>query len=439
MPTNTRTQSDVTWVDGYEPTAADWADLERKIFGSWNGDKGGAYCGPSATPWSFGGSGLKVTGTTRLSYGGSIKGGTSAFVIGNGAWPELGATHPARTRSIVCPINSWTYGNPGRSFSSALMTRSYLWSSYHPYAGVGSVALACKLANTSIVETCDLYIPLRVIDGAILRSVTIYYRVAQRRLLAPIAMPKFRIMRIPKNVADPALRTVAEPLKSTTDGRGYDSPTLLTSPDDWYNGGDVQSFTYVCDQNNEIDVSEFNYVVHLVEEQGVISVDDAFDGIRYIERKRNVSYVGNNTLTLNANQTVDTATGVGGGERVLIVDIDDDLASGTTSNAALSSLNGIWDGNSSGAWTRASDLDAQDDFTPFWIVTAIGESGGSNFGGVNNLTTWQCTSPTSSQKVDLATSANENKTQPWIQPAVPRGNIYHALVPTFELTDLRFQ
>lgn len=61
MPNNARTRPDATWVDGYTPPKADWEDLERKIFGSWNGVRGGAYAAPggAGSAYSFGGSGLR--------------------------------------------------------------------------------------------------------------------------------------------------------------------------------------------------------------------------------------------------------------------------------------------------------------------------------------------------------------------------------------------
>lgn len=423
MGNNTRTHADGTWIDGYTPPASDWEDLERKIFGSWNGDKGGAYrAAAGKDAYTITGSGLKVTGPTRLSYGGAIYGGSGAFIIGDSTWPELAVGHAARTRSIVQPIESFQ------------TTKRYLWSRIHPYAGIGSVALACRYALNRVIETADLYIPLRVIDGSVMTKVAIHFRIAVRRTFSPIAMPKIRVLRVPRDSGDGHQTTLPEPLKGTTDGLGFDFTPLVTDPSVWYNDGEVQTFEYVCDQNHEIDVEKYAYVVHLIEEVGAVAVDDDFDGIRYVERKTDCFLVGPNSLTLHDDQTADGSLTTNSGARILIVDTDATLKTGQPDTTGLSAKNGIWITGNSIDWVRATDLNAQDDFTPGWIITPTN-------GGINAGCGWQCAYPSSKQKITLTTNVSPDitKTQPNIRPSEPQGNIYHALVPTFELTDLRFQ
>lgn len=417
MPNNTRTHADGTYVDGYQPPKTDFEDLDRKIHGSWNGDKGGAYCAPaggSGSAYDFGGDGLLVTGPTRLTYGGSIKGGSACFKIRTGRFPQLAEGHGSRSRSIVQPIQSYTTNH------------RHLWSRQHPYAGVGSVALASRGTFSRKVETPDLYVPLRVIDGAVMTKVDIHFRVASRRVYAPIAMPKLRIVRVNKD----SVTNAPEPLKSTTDGTGYDFAPLVTTPSDWYLEGAVQTFSYVCDQNNTIDVENYTYWAQLVEEQGVVTPDDEFDGVRFVERKADCLIVVPSSQTLTGSITSEgTASGTGGA-RILVVDPDSVLDTGETNSD--SAKNGIWI-TAAGAWSRATDLDEQADFTPNWIVRVTN-------GVVNGSVLWQCESPANKQKIELSTgAASDVKAQPRIVPAEPKGNIYHSLVPFFELTDLRFQ
>lgn len=415
MANNARTQADGTWVDGYTPPASDWEDLERKVFGSWNGDKGGAYCAPrTGDAYTFDSSGLQVTGPTRLTRGGVIYGASTAFVIRDGTWPTLGETHAGRTRRIVQPISSYQ------------TSRNYLWSRNHAYAGVGSVALACRRTDArSTIETADLYIPLRVIDGSTLSSVDLNFRVATKRLRAPIAMPKLRIMRIPHVTGE-----VPEPLKDTTDGLGFDFLPLVTTPTAWYADGAVQTFTYVCDQNNEIDVENYSYVAHLVEEQGAVTPDDEFDGVCFVERKVSayVTLTGANALTGSIN-TEGTSTSAG--YRILVVDSDATLATGEPEGSGYSAQNGIWIA-AAGAWARATDLDEAADFTPNWIIVP-------SYGTVNGGAAWQCVTAATHLNLKAAAGASLAYTGITIQPAQPKGNIYHSLVPTFEVTDLRFQ
>lgn len=421
MTANTRTNPDGTWVDGFEPPPEDWEDLERKIRHSWNGDRGGVYRPNNSSYWTIAGSGLQVTGPTRLTYGGAIKGGAGAFVIPDGTWPELGTTHNRRTRSIVCPI--WTYSIPPASTKSLTSTkwgRFYLWAKSRTYGGVGSVALSVRGTNSRTIETPEMYTPLRVIDGATLNSVRVYFRVATKRIIAPIAMPKMRVLRIAKDTGGDSRTIKPVPLKETADGSGFDFLPLVVSPDEWYQNGEAQSFDYVCDQNHTIDVENYDYVVHLIEEQGSINPNDPFDGIKLAERKADVRIVGSG-VTPSGTQTID-GIGTLTDMRILVVDtdatIDADLASSTN--------NGIYAGNNAGAWTRATDCDSVSDFTPNWIVLVTD-------GDINEASVWQCQFPSNSNQIEFG------KTEICIQPAEPKGNIYHSFVPTFTVEQLSFQ
>lgn len=435
MPNHVRTHPDGVWVDGYTLLPEDWTDLERKVFWSWNGDKGGSY-GPSRLrtggAWSFGGAGLQIQGPTRLTYGGAIRGGAGAFIIRDGVWPELATTHRARNRSIVCPIESWSVPPIEGASTSTAPPRLYMWTRNHPYMGVGSIALACRQTHGRTIETPELYIPLRVIDGAVLSKVTLVFRVASKRAVAPIAMPRLRILRVPRDTGNVYQTVLPQPLKSSSDGRGFDFAPLATTPDAWYSEGQVQTFEYVCDQHNVIDVSKYSYVAHLIEEVGALTPDDPFDGVCFVERKPDVFVVGTNGTSLNGNQSCDGRT-TASGNRILVVDSDPTLSTGEPDPGGASAKNGIWVAGGAD-WTRATDADESGDFSPNWIVRALS-------GDVNMGATWQCAFPSTANRIDLQTAnaTSLSKTQIRIQPAEPRGNIYHALVPTFEVSDLRFQ
>lgn len=422
MGNNVRTQADGVWVDGYEVPEADWTDLERKIFNSWNGTRGGSYVGAYGTDaYVFGGSGLKITGPTRLTKGGAIFGDAGMWVVRDGAWPSLADTHVARAREIFQPL---------RHFSS---TTPWMWSRNHAFAGIGSVALAARATGGRTLELPEMYVPLRVHNGATLEKVEFVFRVAERRKYAPLAMPKFRVLRVPKD----SLTTKPQPLKETADGLGFASPPLVTSPATWYADGAVQSFVYECDQNNVIDITEYTYVLHIVEELGAQSADDEFDGIRFVERKPDVVAVVKNT----------DATSFAGGSiqsdgmnvlsgRALVV--DPDFAAQTFESAR----NGLWIANAGGVghWIRTKDLDEVLDWTPGWIVRVLA-------GRTNGGSTWQCHFPTATQRMNItadpaaigSAATGTEYTWPSIIPAIPRGNIYHAVIPTFDVSDLRFQ
>ncbi len=420
MPNNTRTEPDGTWVDDYAVPDTDWEDLERKIHGSWNGDRGGAYCAPATggDAYVFGASGLQVTGPTRLTAGGVLIGPAGAFKIRDGAWPLLAAGHSGRTRSIVQVISSYMAVQP------------HLWTTNHDFGGVGSVALSARHTFGRTLEEPEIYVPLRVVDGSTITQVELNFRVAQKRITAPVAMPKVRILRVP---LDP-FTNKPQPLKGTADGSGFASPTKVTSPAAWYLEGAPQSFVYTCDQNNVIDISAYSYVAHIVEEKGTFNPDEAFDGIRVVERKTDVTFAGDpGSFSLNGVVAIDGCPVGDDATRILIVDSDDRLNAGTSNNASV--RNGIWL-KSPGDWTRAADLDEPSDFTPNWIVRVA-------YGLANIHSVWQCEWPSATSKISLSVDPaivpNPAGTQPRIVPAKPRGNIYHSLVPTFAVADTRFQ
>jgi hypothetical protein len=413
VPIHTRTQADGTWVTGYEPPAADWEDLDRKIFHSWNGERGGAYCPTDLI--TINGAGLQVTTKVRLVAGGAIYGSAAVFKIRDGTWPTLGAGHVGRTRRILQPIHTWMSPKP------------YLWARSRSPHGVGSIALAARMTFAQAIEVPELYIPLRVVDGSLMTKVEVRFRVASPRLLSPIAMPRFRVLRVPRDpVANPP-----EPLRATDDGLGFFSSPLVTTPHEWYRDGAAQGFEYICDQNHTIDVANFSYIAHLIEEQGTLTPDEAFDGIRFIERKPDIFWVTPNaSQDLNGLDSVATeGFPAGVGMRMLVVDSDAMIESGRTDNESV--RNGIWL-QQTGAWTRSDDLDEPDDFSPNWIVRSI-------FGKTNGSSVWQCQYPARTSRINLTTGTSDTKTQISITQPRVRGNLYHSLTPTFELTDLRFQ
>lgn len=412
MALYTRTQNDGTWIAGYEVTTEDWEDLFRKVYGGINGDRGGTYRVNGV--WTIAGSGIQCSGPLRLTYGGQIvvSQDNSRIRLRNGAWPLLSADHEGATRTII------------QSCRRGVSTTPYMWSRNHSYAGLGSVALACRKTGSQVIERPELIVPLRVHDGATLSSATFHFRVASARSAAPIEMPKFRILRRKYDEVD------AEPLKLTSDGTGYASPTAVTSGATWYNSGNPQTFEYVCDQNHVIDAASYYYYAQIVEELGANDPNQAFDGFRFAERKPDVRLAGNQYI-LTGSPNIDDVT-VADDDRVLTVASDDALETGAV--ISLDDSNGIWIVDTGTGWTRASDLDEQADFTPGFIVAVT--DGKANVGSC-----WQLEYPTNTQTISLVTtgSGGVQFDTVWLRPAVPRGNIYHSIETVFAVSDMRFQ
>ena len=120
----------------------------------------------------------------------------------------------------------------------------------------------------------------------------------------------------------------------------------------------MQSFTYACDQNNVIDVSQYLYYAELVEEIGTLTpiAVTACDGTLVRERKADVDCASTgNIASLSTALTIDGfATSIG--SLVLVKDQTDHTQ------------NCIYYVPGASAWTRVSNLLVQADFTPGFLV-----------------------------------------------------------------------
>lgn len=435
MTHNVRTHVDATWTTGnYVLLASDWQDLNRKVFSSINGDKGGCWA-PGATITLTGSVGghLQVTGPMLVAYGGSLRTfNGSRFKILGSAWPQLAPKHVGQSREILHALFGF-------------QTRDRLfWKHVMGMSGTGSKVSGIQApfcsyqAPGGLIYAPSFYIPLRVHDGSRITSATVRFRVPFPRAKKPVVMPKLRIIRVSPDGTTVALKSIA----GGADADGYASPAVSESGDAWYNAGQPQGYRYTCDQNHVVDSSEYLYYAQVIEECGALTAlpSSAIDGLALVERKYDVRLCG------TVNQAA--LSGVGGGSAV-------DGASTIAGDRVLLTAqtipqqNGIWI-VAAGAWTRAGDLSSASDCTPNLVV---GVNGGAAPGTNNNNTLWQITEPMSPQN---ATFAPDNSGSPikfvrvgraptftFPTNAVSstlRGNLYHSLLLSMDsIGDMRPQ
>lgn len=432
MTHNARTQLDATWTTGnYVTLIGDWQDLNRKVFASINGDKGGCWS-PAATitlTGSLAGH-LQVTGPMLVAYGGSLTSINSARfkILGASAWPLLASGHVGRSRDIMHSM--FGFQTKDRLFWKHVMGLSTAGSTVS-----GIQAPFCSYqAPGGLLYAPSFYIPLRVHDGARITSATLRFRVSFARSKKPVVMPKVRIIRVSPDGTIVSLKSVA----SGADAQGYASPTLPTSGDAWYNGGVAQGFTYVCDQNNIVDASQYLYYTQFIEETGAITAlpPSAIDGLAIVERKYDVRLCSTANIALTGNPSPDGAAAVAG-DRILCT------------AQTIPQQNGIWIA-AAGAWSRAGDLADASNFTPNFIV---GVNGGAAPGTSNNNTLWQITEPMAPQNA-VCSSDNSGSPIKFLRvgraptftfptnnvSSTLRGNIYHSLRLSMDsIVDMRPQ
>lgn len=423
-----RTQSDATWTNGglggYVTLYSDWKDLDRKVFQSVNGDRGGCWApsAPIVVTGAVGVSILRVNGPSVINYGGTLTLSAGAAVrLADGDWPRFGASHALRKRTIVT------------SCLERQTTPDYHWLNAIASGGVQSIACSVQYPSylTSIFTLITapsqlarpaLILPLNVHDGSRLVSATLSFRVTGPRKAAPVIPPRIRILRMDASGNLTALKSRA----SGADADGYVNIASPSSASAWYASGGVQYFSYVCDQHNVIDTSQYAYFAQILEEVGALSPIPAStcDGLLVRERKFDVTVATTaNVASLSGAQTVD---GISVGNASPVLPIEDRVL---IKNQTNSNNNGIWIANS-GAWVRAPDLATPVDFTPGFLVKVT--QGTKNAGLI-----FECKDPVNTQQITLASAGG---TPIHFQRRTARGNVYIAVAANFDsIADMRWQ
>lgn len=432
----TRTQLSGTWTGGsYVTLAADWNSLDAKVFAAINGDLGGSWAPTSQIriESALGSGGLLVTGPMQVAYGGSLttKNAARFVVTGASAWPKFAVGHSKRTRRIL--NTTFRFQTREMFFWKHVLGMSGATTNL---AGIQSPFCSYQAASGTIFAP-SFHMPLRVHDGGKFSKATFTFRVPSPRTKKPEVMPKFRIIRTD-------LEGNVVPLKSTASGAdidGYVSPDVPDTGDAWHNGGNAQTFDYVCDQNNVIDLSQYQYWAQVIEERGAKAPipGPQIDGIGIVERKDDCYCVFTHNQPLTGNPVSSVGAPIliiPDGSRILLVSQD------------VPQQNGIWIVDNAGAWTRAADLLSIANFTPNFIVSAL-----RNADLDSRPQFWQIQTP---QQPQVATIKSDNTGSPiqflrvgrtpptvWVSytPSAPlRGNIYHSVIATIDdIVDMRPQ
>jgi hypothetical protein len=245
MANYTRTQPDGTWISGYQVTAADLIDLDRKVFHGLK--KSGGVHAPT-TSIIVEGFGLALTTALDIRAAGSLRLMTGAtMTLGDGDYQDLEPGHVGRTRKI------WQAMAPVQAVGENNFAITYVVPS-------GAVQpVACSLRRSTGTTSPEFIKKLRVHHGATLARVRLRFSVPTLHSSQPQRVPRMRVFRVRTSDG------VVEDLKSGSP----DGFFLIAEPKsggEWTAGGAVQEYTFAPDQNNVVDDAEYAYYVHIQEE-----------------------------------------------------------------------------------------------------------------------------------------------------------------------------
>lgn len=259
---NQRISPDVFYVNGAPLPAAYYQALDTAQFKSWNADAGGAWA--PAAPIVIGGAGMWWCGLTVLSSGATLTtplGSGARFTHGANDFVALQAGHPKSSRLML------TQAASGIDVSAGQL-------GYVPRFTFDNAKDAMKGTNgVGFNAASRLIVPLRVHHGGLLLQLTVnvLVSVAHNGVGAPpTSMPQFRVFAVD------TLGNVTNLSQSTTQpgwaGNGFiqwnPAPASGTA---WYNGGNVQVFTYTFDNLQVVDTTRFTYFAEIIDEAGVNS------------------------------------------------------------------------------------------------------------------------------------------------------------------------
>lgn len=327
---------------------AEFQAFETALAQGINGADGSTHAPTIAL--SFGGGGLQVGGPTTVARGGTLTANVANGIqLNDNDVPQYGVGHPGRTPTVVLPLI------PGIASIPAL------WRVRHVDGCVQAVAQTIDFSDGNGPQSGRWAVPLRLHGQATVASIEVTFRVGWPHTSVPTTMPGARLLRIGSN-------GVPVPLTSTAAGADASGFVYAATPSSANLWTGQQSITLTCDQNNMVDLTQYTYVLELVEEQGLTGYPWALVAkapVRVASAGAILGFGGSGLAT------VDGVT-VAAGDRVLIKDTPADNA------------NGIWIA-SSGTWSRAADLTQPSDFVPGMLVPVTQ-------GTVNQGSTWQAAS-----------------------------------------------
>lgn len=236
----TRTKTDAQWVNGYVPSGADFDSLDTKTVKAINGDEGGVWAPAAAI--AIGGAGVKMVGATMTLTAASV------------ALPAAGKK--IRLGNNDYPKKLWNLSHMVSTFDA--LENQVQFGDFVATLGTGdSGVMSARVGAT-------MRIPIRVHDGSTLSFARFHFRVMAVHVAIPKQLPRFRIIRVSLAGVEEALAAPA----SDIDPFGWFTLLTPVSVSAYNNSTNSQFATYLCTQNNIVDVAKYRYFAEVTDEAG---------------------------------------------------------------------------------------------------------------------------------------------------------------------------
>jgi hypothetical protein len=242
----------VSWVNDSAIFTTEFAKFDRNLTQAINGVDGGAYAPENEI--TINGNGVQFTTLFRLWQGGVFQPTASgSLVLDDNDYPEYSATHTGRQRTIVYPCMA------GKGYPRVG------WRARFGDGGMQAVAGTIDISDGNGPQPLQMWVPLRCHDQSTLTTITLNFRIGFPHTDIPPTMPKARVVRM-SNADAATIETLTSVAAGATGIDGYVPAAPPSSVAAWTG---QQSIAITCDQNNFIDVSQYEYFVEIFEETGL--------------------------------------------------------------------------------------------------------------------------------------------------------------------------
>jgi hypothetical protein len=335
MPHNALIRNPTTlWINGGTIFVAELTELDQTLAASVNGTDGSAHA--PVHQGTIDGSSVNVTGPTQVAYGGTL---TSTAILGggysceDGDYPQFGPGHSGATQQrMACALDGSPVNDP--LYNAYVLQQTSvsggtpplpIYTTTIPFVqppgfrarwadlGVQALSPTIDFSDGQGQRAMSWRFPIRGYDGSKLTQVVVGWHVATPHSDVPPTMPRIRVIRVDGSGNVSALTSLA----AGADANGYVSVPTPLSAGAWYNGGQPQSLTIPCDQNNAIAVGTADWYVEVLEESGL----NGFPWQTTVKAPVVVATTGLHPVNLDGGGGTTTIDGVAvgnWGERVLV-------------------------------------------------------------------------------------------------------------------------